>query len=90
MPVPDYRHERRSESEPFVEEGTFYSDEKNADGRPERTYHVRRIDVGGGWSYQVLMEVIATKAAEDVLGREKRPGEGPRDLWTEAWNQVRP
>lgn len=90
MPLPDYRHERRSDAEPFVEDGTFYSAEKTPDGRPVRTYHVRRVNVGRGWSYQVSMEVVATTAAEDVLGPAARSGVGPRALWSEIWPEIDP
>jgi len=76
---PRPRHGRRSESEPYIEEGTFYSH----DG--ERTYHVKRIDTGGGWSYVVAMEVVAKDAAKDILGRELADGMSTRDAWKEIW-----
>ena len=48
MPTPDYRHERRSANEPYIEKRTFYSKEMDKNGGPLRTYHVRRVDVGHG------------------------------------------
>lgn len=89
MDTPEPRHARRSEVEPYVEETTVHSSEL-ADGQPARTYHVRRVDVGHGWSYQVSMEVVATQAAEDVLGRKANAEEGPRALWGEIWQRRRP
>lgn len=58
MPTPKPRHERRSEVEPYIEEGTFYSSE-TVNGEPVRTYRVRRVDVGHWWSYEVSMEMDA-------------------------------
>jgi hypothetical protein len=55
-----------------IEEATFYNREKEPNREPAHTYHVRRVDVGGGWSYEVFMEVIAKRAAEDVLERKAR------------------
>jgi hypothetical protein len=86
MKIPDPRHERRSQSEPYTEEATFYSSDTEVNGQPARTYHVRRVDVGGGWSYTVSMEVIAKQAAEDVLGRKADEQESTRTLWDEIWD----
>jgi hypothetical protein len=88
MATPDSRHERRSQSEPYIEEATFYSNETDADGEPMRTYHVRRVDVGGGWSYEVSMEVIAKRAAEDILGKPKGSlaDENTRAIWNDIWD----
>lgn len=52
-----------------------------------RKYHIRKVDTGGGWSYEVSMEVVAKEAAEDVLGRNARPGEITRALWDEIWDK---
>jgi len=84
MPTPDPRHERHSPLEPYIEERTFYSAEEY-DGEPSRAYHVRRVNVGHGWSYEVSMEVVAKQAAEDVLGRTAATDENTRDLWGEIW-----
>jgi hypothetical protein len=85
MGTPDYRHERRSEKEPYIEERTFYSREIDKNGKPVRTYHARRVDVGHGWSHEVSMEVVAKDAAEDILGRAPRTGENTRTMWDEIW-----
>lgn len=85
MGTPDIRHARRSESEPYIEERTFYSKETDQNGEHMRTYHVRRVDIGNGWSYEVSMEVVAKSAAEDVLGRKSHPGEITRALWDGLW-----
>lgn len=85
MGTPSPRHERRSASEPYIEEKTFYSREKEA-GSPARTYHVRRIDIGGGWSYEVTMEVVAKGAAEDILGKQLGADYNTRVVWNELWD----
>lgn len=87
MGTPDIRHARRSESEPYIEERTFYSKEKDENGELMRTYHVRRVDIGKGRSYEVSMEVVAKSAAEDVLGRKSGPEEITRSLWDELWEK---
>ena len=85
MPTPDFRHERRSQYEPFIEERTFYSKEMDSSGNPVRTYHVRRVDVGHGWSHEVSMEVIAKDAPADILGRSPGQKENTRAMWEEIW-----
>jgi hypothetical protein len=85
MPTPDYRHERRSANEPYIEERTFYSKEKDKNGSPVRTYHARRVDVGHGWSHEVSMEVVAKDAAVDILGRSAGPNENTRTIWEQIW-----
>ena len=84
MKTPSPRHARRSESEPYIEGATFHSSGKDENEVP-RTYHVWRVDIGGGWSYVVSMEVIAKEAAEDILGRAARANETTRDIWDEVW-----
>jgi hypothetical protein len=53
--------DRHHTAEPCVEEATFCSAGSDPSGEPRHTYRVRCIDTGGGWSYVVSMEVIATQ-----------------------------
>jgi len=85
MSAPDYRHERRNADEPYIEERTFYSKEKDKTGSPVRTYHVRRVDVGHGWSHEVSMEVVAKDAAADIVGRSPGQNENTRAIWELIW-----
>lgn len=85
MPTPDSRHERRNANEPYIEERTFYSKEEDKNGSPLRTYHVRRVDVGHGWSHEVSMEVVAKDAAGDILGRSPSQNENTRTIWEQIW-----
>jgi len=79
MSIPEPRQPKKSGS--YIEERTFYSKDE------ERTYHVKQIDVGGGGSYVVSMEVVAKHAAEDILG--EAPGtltdENTRAIWDKIW-----
>ncbi len=87
MPTPNARQEKISPAEPYLEEKTYYSDEKNADGEPYRTYHVRRVDTGSGSHYEVSMEVVSKEAVVDVLGRPLQANEDTRTAWENIWEE---
>jgi hypothetical protein len=90
MPIPLPRIGRHHAAEPYVEEATFYSAELDPSGEPRRTYHVRRIDTGGGWSYVVTMEVIAKRAWEDIMGEAAPEGGNTRRLFERIWPTAAP
>ena len=89
MKTPDPRHAQKHLSEPYIEEATFYSDDKE-NGEPARTYHVRRLwdAKARRWHYEVSMEVVAIQAAEDVLGRQASAGEDAPRLWNAIWKKI--